>query len=254
MSKHYLVVGGTRGIGRALIASLCKRGKRVSILARTKPTVPIPDALYCSTDILDPTRTAEKLKYAVDINGPLSYVIFCQRYRGSLDSWSGQLDTVLTAAKNIITNLRDSFLSKGDRAILFVGSVASNFVLPEQDVGYHVAKAGEIQMMRYYAMTLGRLGVRVNCVTLATMLKPEAEAFYKEHAALEQSKANLSPLGRMGRPADFVNAVEFLCSARANFITGQNLVVDGGVTMMGHEALAGALIGRDVLRSKKDRL
>lgn len=254
MTKHYVVVGGTRGAGRTLVDFLCSRGRRVSVLARTRPRSFPENALFLKTDICEGAATKRQLQHAIRTNGSVNYLVFFQRYRGNGDSWEGELNTSLTASRNIIKQLSDAFASRGDRAIVFVGSVAAQFVLPEQEIGYHVAKAGLIQMMRYYAMALGPRGIRVNCVSLGTMLKEEAMQFYAVHPEVAQRKAALSPLGRMGQPDDVVHAIEFLCSTRASFITGHNLLVDGGITLVGHETLAQPVVDRIALRLDDIRL
>ncbi len=247
MGKHYVVVGGTKGAGRVLVESLCGRDRRVSVLSRKRPPHPHADVLYRETDICNSESTKRQLKYIVRENGPVNYLIFAQRFRGSGDKWNGEIATTLTASREIVRSLSKSFVSKGDKAIVFIGSVAAQFILPEQDAGYHVARAGLLQLMRYYAMALGPMGIRANCVSMGTMLKDEALPFYESNRELLNSKSALSPLGRMGRPKDVVDAVSFLCSNRASFITGHNLIVDGGITMLGHETLARSLQGRDLL-------
>lgn len=254
MGKHYVVVGGTKGAGRVLVETLCGGDRRVSVLSRKRPVDPHEDVLYAEADICDRERTQRQLKRIVRENGPVSYLIFAQRYRGTGDKWHGEIGTTLTAPREIVRNLSKSFVTKGDRAIVFIGSVAAQFILPEQDAAYHVARAGLLQLMRYYAMALGPMGIRVNCVSMGTMLKDEALPFYESNRSLLDSKSALSPLGRMGRPKDVVDAVSFLCSNRASFITGHNLIVDGGIAMVGHETLARSLQGQDVLHFDEYRL
>jgi NAD(P)-dependent dehydrogenase (short-subunit alcohol dehydrogenase family) len=134
--------------------------------------------------------------------------------------------------------LVDDFIGDGDKSIVVVGSIGAESILDEQPVGYHVAKAGMQQMVRYYALPLGHLGIRVNSVAPSTVLKERSKEFYLAHPELTGLYDSINPLGRMGTSQDVIDAIAFLCSSRASFITGQDLVVDRGASLRAPESLA----------------
>ena len=105
-------------------------------------------------------------------------------------------------------------------------------------MSYHVAKSGLIHMMRYYAVKLGPMGIRVNAVSFGAVVKQESKAFYARNAALKSLCRTITPLGRMGTAKDIVQVVDFLCSSKAAFVTGQNIVVDGGLSLQWPGSLA----------------
>ena len=228
---HSLVVGGTRGIGRAVVEVFAEQGHRVSVLGRRAPSEQDQrraNVRYWVADVEQRMGLDAALDAVLEHYGPLSHLVFLQRYRGKGDTWVGEFQTSLTATKTIIERLVEHFDPIHASAIVMVSSVASRFVADEQPLSYHVAKAGLEQMVRYYAVTLGSRRIRVNGVSCSTVLKDESRTFYEQ----------IIPLGRMGRANEIAAVVAFLCSPQASFITGQNILVDGGLSLRWHESLA----------------
>lgn len=241
VQAHILIIGGTRGLGHESIKILAAEHDILSVIGRRIPREPrqkIAKTCYWSADLLAWEQLSGVLKEIINRNGKLTNLVFFQRFRGDNDQWAGELETTLTATKNVIEGLVDSFIENGDKSIVVVGSVAAQFILDEQPVGYHVAKAGLHQMVRYYALTLGHRGIRVNSVSPATFLKEESKDFYLLNSELSDLYSSINPLGRMGTTQDIANVIAFLCSSRASFITGQNLIVDGGASLRAPESLA----------------
>ncbi len=150
----------------------------------------------------------------------------------------GEMQTSLTATKDMIEVLADEFDATNGGSIVVVSSVAGHLIAEEQPLSYHVAKAGLNQLVRYYAVALGPKGIRVNCVSPGTVLKEESKEYYLRDDQLQSLYKKITPLGRMGRSEEIADVVGFLCSRRASFITGQNIIVDGGLSLQWHESLA----------------
>jgi NAD(P)-dependent dehydrogenase (short-subunit alcohol dehydrogenase family) len=242
---HSIVIGGTRGLGRVVGRRLAERGA-VSLIGRRPP--PAADLEVAGirswvADILEPDALARVLDEALAAAGAPSYVVFCQRYRGEQDPWRGELEATLTATKSALERLAPDFATNGDRAVVMVSSVFSDFVGEGQQVGYHVAKAGLNQLMRYYAVALGRHGIRVNGVTPFTFLKEESRRFYLENTALLEAYREMVPLGRMATSEEIADVILFLCSSQAAFVNGQNLYVDGGLSLVWPETLVRRIKG-----------
>jgi NAD(P)-dependent dehydrogenase (short-subunit alcohol dehydrogenase family) len=197
---------------------------------------------YYLTDINVPSRLPETLSKIINADGKITHLIFCQRYRGDHDDWQGELDTSLTVTKNIIDLAVDRFDDNRERSIVVVGSVVGSLVAYEQPLGYHVAKAGLRQMVRYYAVLLGKKGIRINSVSPAAVLKPEAAEFYRKNKKLHDMFKKMIPLGRMGTPDDIYNTVKYLCSSAASYVTGQDITVDGGLSLLAQEGLMRKII------------
>ena len=111
--------------------------------------------------------------------GPLSSLVFLQRYRGHGDSWSGELAVCDDRDQDVARGARSRISTRdGDRSICIVTSNASSFVARNQTLAYHTSKAALRQMARFYAVKLGPHGIRVNVVSPCTFVKPESAAYY----------------------------------------------------------------------------
>lgn len=240
-TTHALLVGATRGIGRVVARSFLRDGALVSIIGRRPASRLERDlraASYWSVNVCDAKALAIALKDIRRQNGKLTEIVCFQRYRGKNDVWQGELETSLSATRQIVEFASANFDAAKENSIVLVGSIASQFIAQEQPVGYHAAKAALIGMTRFYAATLGPRGIRVNSVSPGTILKDESKDFYLKNKKLLQLYEELTPLRRMGSANEVADVIRFLCSPAAAFVTGQNLVVDGGVSVQSHESLA----------------
>ncbi len=245
--RHALVVGGTRGAGRLAVRRLIAEGYRVSVLARNPPSPARnkPDAgRYWQADLNDPVALQAAITAITRARGPLHSVAFFQRYRGTGDAWQGEIETSLTGTRTLIEMLVQKFNLR-DAAIVIVSSVNASLISRHLPLGYHVAKAGLNQIVRYYAVALGARGIRVNSVSPGTFLKEESQHVILAKPKLVDLYQRIIPLGRLGRADEVVEAVTFLAGPRSSFITGQDLVVDGGLTLVFQEALARELVPLD---------
>lgn len=238
---HTIIFGGTKGLGRVVTRQFAERGDTVSVIGRSQ----IPEAdlqagdIRCFTaDITEPTSLLSTLDEIVSTRGKINYSVFLQRYRGKDDDWQGEIQTTLTATKNAVEHLVPHFSPEGDKGIVMVSSVFSTFVGQGQAASYHVAKAGLDQLMRFYAVNLGAQKIRANGVTPFTFLKEESKSFYEQNEALMNLYQDIIPLKRMATTEDSAHIINFLCSPQAGFISGQNMVVDGGLSLVWPETLA----------------
>ncbi len=235
-----LVIGGTRGMGRSLVSRLLKDGHTVSIVARRPATDPEhlanPKARHWQADIAVPEQIQPTLSEIVRERGKIQGLVFLQRYRGEGDAWEGELAVSVKATRDIIDFLSPEF--SGNGSIVIVNSNAAEIIVDEQPLSYHVAKAALLQLVRYYAVKLGPENIRVNGVCPITTLKIESRDHYLNNPDLVALYKKMIPLGRLGTADEIANIIAFLCSTESSYLTGQNLTVDGGISLRGHEALA----------------
>jgi len=240
--QHSLIIGGTRGTGRALAKLFAANGHVVSVIGRRAPAESdksLPDVRHWVADVLDKAQLEATLTEVLQTNGRLNSLAFLQRYRGQGDNWAGEIETSLTATKQIIERLANEF--DGGGGIVLVSSIIGQFVVAGQPVSYHVAKAGIDHMVRYYAVMLGPKGIRVNGVSPASIIKEESREFYLKNEKLLDHFKKIVPLGRIGTAEEVAQVIAFLCSPQASIVTGQNIVADGGMTLQSQESLTRGL-------------
>ena len=221
-NRTSLIIGGTRGIGSAIKQVLVERGDCVMTASRSN--LPNEDHIY-----LDLPNEIE-----LDSDIKLNYLIFSHRYRGN--DWGEDFDVTVKAVDILVNQLKDSFLDEA--SVVVLGSNASHFVLEEQSASYHASRAALGGLVRYYAATLGHKGIRCNLIMPTTIIKPENQHFFSEENHVRKMIEGITPLGRMGTAEDVANMVEFLCSVKSSFITGQSFFVDGGASIIGQESIA----------------
>lgn len=244
-APHSLIIGGSRGIGREVAKLLASEGHTVSVIARQSPALNSHRShheSYWSADVRDETALATALREVLERTGKVNYLVFLQRYRGADDAWQGEIETSLTATKNTVEFLKDHFAAE-DKSIVIVSSINAKLIAAGSlSLGYHMAKAALCQMVRYWAITLGTRGIRVNSVSPGTVLKEESKDFFLNNLPLLELYQRITPLGRFGHAKEVANVIGLLCSDKTSFVTGQDIVVDGGVSLRWQESLARELV------------
>jgi len=228
-----LVTGGTRGIGLAIAQRLADSGADVLVCARSAPER-LPGRLqFAAADVRDPAQAAAVVGAAADTFGRLDIVI---NNAGGAPSVPAA-----TASPNLVTAvvrlnlLAPFFVAQAANAlmqkqadgglILNIGSVSALRPAPGT-AAYAAAKAGLIALTSALAIEWAP-AVRVNCVTPGLVRTDDSAAHYGDEQALAAVAATV-PLGRMAVPADIADACLLLASPLASYISGANLVVDGG--------------------------
>lgn len=239
--RHLLVVGGTRGIGLSVTRAALEAGYRVTTIGRHCPDAenfPKSGVAFHALDLMDTEAIPASVEALCAQQGVPDAAVFLQRFRGLEDAWNSELAISLAATRQMLDTLSPIMSPDQDHGIVLVSSMAGRFIAPEQPLVYHLAKAGLEQMARYYAVLLGPRGIRVNAVALGSILKAESSAFYHANPELKKIYAEANALKRMGTAEEIAQSILFLCGSKASFITGQILMVDGGLSLVAHESLA----------------
>jgi NAD(P)-dependent dehydrogenase (short-subunit alcohol dehydrogenase family) len=242
-----LVTGASSGIGRATALKLADEGAAVALVALPGDDLETAaaecraagsTALPIPTDVADPRQVAAAFEAAATL-GPVSAVfsnagisIVGPVLSLSDDDWLRQLHVNLSGSFYVAREAARRMVPRGSGAIVITGSELG--LLGQTGyVGYTATKGGVLAMTRAFAAELSAHGIRVNSVSPGTtetpMLMAEFEASPDPKRERDENESTI-PLGRFAQPGDIAAAVVFLLSDEAGYITGANLVVDGGRT------------------------
>jgi len=240
--KVALVTGASKGIGAATAAALAASGAAVMLSSRKLDALELAaaaidgDTAVFAANAGDPDAAEASVAATVDRFGAVDILVnnaATNPYYGpTLDIADSQFDkTVLVNWKGPLVWSRlvwEASMRDRGGAIVNISSVGGLSVEPGIGI-YNGTKAALIHLTRTLAAELAP-GVRVNAVAPGLVKTDMARALWE---ADEEAIARRMPLKRLGEPSDIAHAVVFLASDAASWITGQTLVVDGGVLMRG---------------------
>ena len=244
-----IVTGGAMGIGGATARRLAEEGARVLVVdvdeeaaRRNVGTIRSAGgtAEAFQTDVGSESGVQAMVERAVGHWSRLDIVVNNAYPVGSIgrvesanvpeDAWDRGFDVGLKAmfraARFAVPHLRQA----GGGSIVNMSSVHGMLAEPGQLV-YETLKAGVISLTRQLAVEYGPAGIRVNAICPGHIVTERMAERWREHPETLRFFAEQYPLRRTGVPNDIANAVVFLCSDEASFITGQALVVDGGLSI-----------------------
>jgi NAD(P)-dependent dehydrogenase (short-subunit alcohol dehydrogenase family) len=228
-----LVTGGTRGIGLVIARRLLDAGAAVLACGRTPPAA-LPEGIeFAAADVRDPDQAKAVVAETVRRLGRLDIAV--NNAGGSPSAPAASASPNLITAVVRLNLLAPFFVAQaanavmqaqeGGGVILNIGSVSAMRPAPGT-AAYAAAKAGLITLTQALAIEWAP-AVRVNCVTAGLVRTQDTAAHYGDEQDLA-AVARTVPLARMATPDDIAGACLLLASPLAGYVTGANLVVDGG--------------------------
>ncbi len=246
--KVILVFGGAGGIGAETSARLASVGARIVVADLNAAQAQVQaaniesrggQAAGVACDITDPESCERAAQAAVDRFGQLDGVVNCAGISRPHDSislppadWARMVDVQLNGAFYAAQACAKRMWAAGG-AIVFITSTNAEAAFPRR-AAYCSAKAGVAMLTKVLAIEWAQQRIRVNAVGPAYV---ETEMTRRNIAAGNINEAQVKariPLGRLAKPADVADAVSFLLSDRAGFVTGHSLYVDGGWLAYGY--------------------
>ena len=246
--KCAVITGSSRGIGRAIALRLAEQGARVAISSRKLAAcqavvqeiegahgqgraIAVPANISSKDELAVLMREAEAAFGGVDIlvcnaasnpyYGPMSGI--------SDDQFRKILDNNIISNHWLIQLAAPGMVARRDGAIIIVSSIGGLKGSPVIGA-YNVSKAADMQLARNLAIEYGPHDVRVNCIAPGLIRTDFARALWENPQLLKAANSS-TPLGRIGEPDEIAGAAVFLASAAGRFVTGQTVVVDGGLTI-----------------------
>jgi len=233
--KTALVTGGSRGIGRAIAVELARGGAAVVVGYRSggdeaEAVAAEIGGRAVQADVSSPEDAARLVEEAGDVDILVNNAGLTRDgllARMSDDDWRTVIDTNLSSVFYTCRAVTRPMMKKRAGSIVNVSSIVGVHGNWGQ-TNYAASKAGIIGFTKSLARELGSRNVRANVVAPGYIQTALTEVLPEE--AREAMLTN-TPLGRLGEPADVAGAVRFLCSDEAAFVTGEVLLVDGGLGM-----------------------
>ncbi len=238
--KIILVTGGSGLIGKELVADINRKGGQA-----INADIGVETNLKMGNlrmDITDDESIQNGINKIVDEFGSIDGLVNNAYPRTKdwgtkfedikPDSWRANIDMQLNSyfvcSQKVLKIMSEQKSGSIVNIASIYGVVGNDFTLYEEYGGtspaaYSVIKGGLINLTRYLASYYGRKGIRVNCVSPGGIFDHQHPSFVSRYEAKV-------PLGRLGNPDDIAPAVSFLLSEESKYITGQNLIVDGGWT------------------------
>lgn len=246
--KVAVITGSSRGIGRAIAIRMAEQGAKVVISSRK--------AEACE-EVASALNAAHGAGTAIAVAASISSKADLQRLVDAANKAFGKIDILVCNAasnpyfgpmagiqddqfrkileNNVIANhwliqmVVPQMIERRDGAVIIVSSIGG--LRGSTGIGaYNVSKAADMQLARNLAVEYGPHNVRVNCIAPGLIKTDFARALWENPERLAHATAN-APLRRIGEPDEIAGTAVFLASQAGSFITGQSIVVDGGVTI-----------------------
>lgn len=246
--KVAVITGSSRGIGRAIAERMAEQGAKVVISSRKLPACEeVANAINARHGAGSAIAVAASISSKPDLQNLVQEtmqafgridILVCNAasnpYYGPMSGIEDEqfrkiLDNNVIANHWLIQMVAPQMIERKDGSIIIVSSIGGLRGSPVIGA-YNISKAADFQLARNLAVEFGPHNVRVNCIAPGLIRTDFARALWENPDTLQRATST-TPLRRIGEPDEIAGTAVYLASAAATFVTGQALVVDGGVTI-----------------------
>jgi NAD(P)-dependent dehydrogenase (short-subunit alcohol dehydrogenase family) len=246
--KVALVTGSSRGIGRAIVERMVEQGAQVVVSSRNiEPCREVADAINAkygagraiaiAANISSKEQLARLVDETIRAFGQI-HILVCNAasnpHYGPMHTISDEqlrkiLDNNIVSNHWLITMVTPQMIARKDGSIIVMSSIGGMRGSPLIGA-YCISKAADLQLARNLAVELGPHNVRINCIAPGLIRTDFARALWEDQENLKRRNAQ-TPLRRIGEPDEIAGAAVLLASQAGSYMTGQTIVIDGGVTI-----------------------
>ncbi|KAK3627730.1 hypothetical protein LTR56_017800 [Elasticomyces elasticus] len=242
--KVVVLTGGTKGIGRSMVKAFLEEGATVHFCSRTQSDIdtanealakqyPNAKAIGAAVDISDHDKLNAWVESCAQQSGQIDVVVAnvsCFKMENTAEHWQAAFHVDMLALWHTIQSAVP-YLEKTKGNIVTISSVTGRDVDFTAPSPYGAMKAAVVHYTAQLAHTLAPKGVRANTCSPGNIYVEDGVwgDIERRLPDLFNKQMGLNPMGRMGKPEEIANAVLFLASEKASFISGTNLVVDGSL-------------------------
>jgi NAD(P)-dependent dehydrogenase (short-subunit alcohol dehydrogenase family) len=243
--KVALITGAASGLGRVAADLFAREGCRVVIADRIDAGEAVAaigaagaQAIGVPCDVTDDGSVRAAIAAAVDAYGALHILynnagISPEADDGPVetddDTWTTVLDVNVTGVARCCRHGIPALLASGGGSIVNVASFVAHMGAATPQIAYTSSKGAVVAMTREIAVIYARQGIRANALCPGPVLTPLLAKFLSDEPRRQRRLVHI-PVGRFGEPIEIANAALFLASDESSFMTGQSLIVDGGIT------------------------
>lgn len=243
--KVALITGAASGLGLVAAQLFAAQGARVLVADVDDGDAAVDailaaggDAAYARCDVTDDASVAAAVEFAVETFGGL-HVLYNNAgispgdddgpTTTSDDTWRVTLDVNVTGVARCCRHAIPAMLASGGGSIVNVASFVAHMGAATPQIAYTASKGAVLSMTREIATIYARQGIRCNALCPGPVLTPLLAKFLSDDAKRARRLVHI-PMGRFGEPIEIAQGALFLASDESSWMTGQSLIIDGGIT------------------------
>jgi NAD(P)-dependent dehydrogenase (short-subunit alcohol dehydrogenase family) len=244
-NKVALITGAAAGLGRVAAELFAREGAQVVIADVTDGNEAVDaiaeaggEAAFVATDVSDDDSVAAAVAFTVETFGGL-HVLYNNAgispgdddgpTNTSDETWAKTLDINVTGVARCCRHGIPAMLDSGGGSIINVASFVAHMGAATPQIAYTASKGAVLSMTREIAVIYARQGIRANSLCPGPVLTPLLAKFLSDDAKRQRRLVHV-PMGRFGEAIEIANGALFLASDESSFMTGQSLLIDGGIT------------------------